>query len=259
MTNAKAILSRARSFVVETTDLPPGSLAPNRHGLIRHHLRFTRRPFSRSDRSLPKIRCVAVFKVIWHTTTEACSAGRRVRLHDHRGPWLAIIAAALTVTTSPRFIGRQIQTASIQLNAASSRDRPGRPTSRATRRRTAFDRAIGSISQLARSRAHGPLPHGFILSAVRTIVMFSPRNALHCNAFTHMKQEGPARRNKGAETLASGQKFSGCNPRAAAVCGLMQESLDACFKREILAHEAALLRYSPDWRERTIMICVRRR
>jgi hypothetical protein len=64
---------------------------------------------------------------------------------------------------------------------------------------------------------------------------------LGCAAIS--SQVGPRRANR-VKPQVSQKKISGCNPAPVACnVGVMDEPLDAWFKREILAHEAMLLRY----------------
>src|SRR5258708_25370724 len=109
MTNAKAILSRAMSLSSRWPTCCPIRSRRIVTGLSAITCDFTRKPFL-SLGSIVTLKSGALLEseVIRQTTTDACSAGRASVWTITAGCGLPSSPAAATVTTSPRFIGRQI-------------------------------------------------------------------------------------------------------------------------------------------------------
>jgi hypothetical protein len=138
--------------VIQMADLLSDSRTPNRNGLVGHHVGSRAHTVLCSGLDdYPKVRCV--ISVGGHLADDngRVLSRQRVGLHNYRWPWFAVVAGGRNshdVTAFHR--ASNSATASIHFSASSSRDRSRAATSRATRLRTALDRASGTIKRNSR-------------------------------------------------------------------------------------------------------------
>jgi len=155
-------------FVVETTDLFPDSLAPNRNRLVRHHLRSRPQPvfFARIN-CHPEIWRIAALgsHLTYHNRGMLIREG--ICLDNHCWAGLTIVAGrgdGHNITAPHR--ASNSDTDSLHRVASNSRVRSSPVTCLATRRRTARERASGTTKRNSRRpRARRRSRISFIRSA----------------------------------------------------------------------------------------------
>ena len=160
-------------LVVEMTNLSSNSLPPNGDGLIGHHLRSDAQSISLSRINRhPEVWRIAALRS--HLADDhRCMSGREcVRLYNYCRARLTVVAACRNCHhVAALHWESNSDTDSIHCIAANSSERSKPATCLATRLRTAFERASGTIRRNSRKpRVRRRSRIAFIRSAVRAIV-----------------------------------------------------------------------------------------
>ena len=140
--------------VIQMADLPSDSCTPNRNGLVSHDVgsRIQPVPCSGLD-DYPKVRRVVSVGAHLADDHGRVLSWERAGLHNYRWPWFAVLARGHNSHDVAAFHrASNSAAASIHFSASSSWDRSRAATSRATRPRTALDRASGTIKRHSHSR-----------------------------------------------------------------------------------------------------------
>jgi len=158
--------------VIEVSNLPANSCAPNRDRLVSHHVRSRAQTVSSTgfDRD-SKVLSVVPLRSHLADHHRCMLSWKRVSLHNHRWAWLAVVPCRRNShdVAAPHRSSNSA-TASIHFSASSSRDRSSAATCRATRRRTVLDRASGTTKRSSlKPRARRRSRMAFIRSAACTI------------------------------------------------------------------------------------------